>query len=234
MYLDKNGLPVQADGDANDQLQRVGMIATGLKISPRKDFPVSEIKALKALKTILQPRPGVFVRNPETSANNCSADQIVSALSAFVIYNESTESLKLFLKMMLRLGFAQNYKDGLNSSTHTKLPDFMFLRAMPLFSRTSWLTWPLAWIFDAYLLVMVVSDWLYKLSQKDPSDCNNTVMTLAVCKLAKPTVFSLLATSLAKALRLDFSSRLARYHRSESGGNPEIAQLWEPICKYLF
>lgn len=30
MNLDNNGLPVQSDGDANDQLQRVGFIAVGV------------------------------------------------------------------------------------------------------------------------------------------------------------------------------------------------------------
>lgn len=232
MYVDRYGLPVQRDGDNKDQLHRVGMLVSADVINGTMVQPVHEL----ALKQSLQPAPGIFSRSVGSDVLNCSADQIISALCALLLLEKgSSRSVRnAFLRMITRLGFAQNIKDGLNDSTHKKIPDFMALRALPIFLRNSWITWPLALIFDLYVPVLVLGDWWYKRTDKDPADCNNTVLTLVTCVIVKPTPISLFSVWLAKKLKLDFAARLERYHRAESGGNPEVAFDWQPICERYF
>lgn len=260
MNIDANGLPVQADGDAMDQLQRCGMIAVGQTISHRLGVYPADLlprDPMVAIVTDLQPRPGVFVRHPGADPCNCSADQIIAALGGYIINGISTKHI--FREMITRGGFAQNTRDGLNGdNTKWKLPDFMFLRAAPLFSRSSRWLYPIAMIADLYLLIMAASAVL----DRDPDhvDHNNTILTLAVCSMVMPTPVSWIARKLfTRFLPYNYGcmwsvaidgapldpinkmnafypvyGSLRWYHRASSGGNPEIARLWAPICATLF
>ncbi len=267
MNLDKNGLPVQADGDANDQLQRVGMIVVGEELSTYQDA-FQKIPTLWALREGLQPEPGVYTRFFGGATNNVSADQLIAALGAHVAMGNTKQCWLMFKAMAKRLGFAQNYKDGLDGSARTKLPDFMFLRALPLFARMRWLLYPLALISDALLILAALSsvgpvfkDDSIIPRQRGPDDVddNNTILTLAVCSARMPTPLSFLARKIYSSLRpwnygceghqsydevglscVKYSvhhpvyGALRWYHRKESGGNPEIAELWKPICERYF
>jgi hypothetical protein len=229
MYLDRYGLPTQENGDGNDCLQRVGMILTADALNDK--VPASNLLFGLALR--LQPSPGIFTRYVGGNTNNVSADQLVSALCASLAWNLHEIVLAMFVRMALRLGFAQNYVDGLNDDPRWKLPDFMLLRTMPLFARASWAFYPIAYMFDLYLLVMVLGDWIYLKTDKDPADINNTLMTVVLCREIKPTPISWLAYKIWPKLRPGIYSWLERYHRPESGGNIEIAQMWKPICDKL-
>jgi hypothetical protein len=230
MFTDQYGLPVQSNQDANDQLQRVGMIAVASVLTP---MPTS-VPVWTALEKNLQPSPWVFSRFTGGQTNDVSADQLISALGAFIADENAPEAWGMFKAMIKRLGFAQNTVDGLGGSQAKQVPDFMFLRAMPLFCRMSWWAWPLAWLFDLFLIAMVLGDYYYKQTDPDPADCNDTVLTLVVTRIKKPTWVSWLACALAKMLKLNFSGRLTRYYRAETGANPWIAEIWQPLCKRYF
>jgi len=87
-------------------------------------------------------------------------------------------------------GFAQNIVDGLDGEPgHIKIPDFMLLRALPLFVRISKLLYPVAVFVDLYLVVAALSAcgpvWadgslLPHKRTPDDVDHNCTIVTLAV------------------------------------------------------
>jgi hypothetical protein len=235
MNLDKDGLPIQADGDAKDQLHRIGMILIGYMVT-RKPIapPQNMLKMFYALTGILQPSPGVFIRHKGSTPDDVSCDQLIGALCGLISIGARASAKAMFLQMIRRFGFAQNIVDGLNGdSTTKKIPDFMLFRAMPLFCRFSSWAYPFAIIFDAYLLALVIGDYIYLHTDKDPADVNNTLMTVAVCSAIMPTPFSALAKWLWPKLCPGIYQRLERYHRAEALGNPEIAELWKPIVERI-
>ncbi len=262
MNVDKYGLPVQADGDANDQLQRVGMILVGGILRPDLEMMPIEDTCFYALndKEKLQPKPGVYVRYVGGDPANVSADQLISALAAHVATENPKQVWRMFYRMLLRLGFAQNYKDGLSGSTKTKLPDFLLLRALPLIPRgllPRALAYPLACACDVLLVLAACSavgpvwkDNVLLPSKRGPDDVDdgNTILTLAICAARVPTPLSWLARKIYAKLRPwnygchdetwedhhPVYGALRWYHRAESGGNPEIAELWKPICERYF
>lgn len=233
MFVDQFGLPTQENGDANDQLQRVGMILVANDIGSPPSLPGLAFSCFIGMQKNLQPKPGTFRRHTTANPNNCSADQIVSALCALLV-TDSNYCLRLaMVNCIKRLGFAQNYMDGLNDSKWPKIPDFMWFRAAPIFMRTFNIKW-LHYFADLYLIVLVLGDWLYLKTDKDPADINNTLLTLATCLHVKPTAISRYAARLWPKLRKDISFWLQRYHRRSAGGNPEIAYQWEPIIAMMF
>lgn len=274
MHLDKYKLPVQVDGDANDQLQRVGMIQTAFVYNSeiKTDTDLGgitvhnlDIATKHALLNQLQPRPGIYTRFVGSNTNNVSADQLISALTYWIASGNVKQAAWMFYRMVCRLGFAQNYKDGLNDSSSTKLPDFMLLRSLSLFSRIHWSLWPIAVVIDLSLMLAALASvgpvWRDEkgFSKRTPDDVDDNllILILTVCRAKMPTPLSWLAAKLYTKCRpwnygcihsetingimtqdLDYFSpvfgALRRYHRSGSGGNPEIAELWKPIVeKYL-
>jgi hypothetical protein len=235
MNVDENGLPIQSDGDKNDQLNRLGYIAAVSALTPREQYcQVSPSIALWGMSSLLQISPGVFTRYHGGDPNDVSADQLIPVLCGFTAWSYKKNIRRMFISMMKRFGFAQNTVDGLNGDYKTKkLPDFMFFRAMPLFCRASWWTYPLAWIFDLYLFVLALGDYYYLKTDKDPADVNNTFLTISVCALIKPTLWSILAKELWLRLCPNIYERLQRYHRAESGGNPDLAEIALPLLKKL-
>ena len=273
MHLDSHGLPVQSNGDPNDQLQRCGMVVVGADLEGNVyAVPLDTVFDCKhAVEELLQPKPGTYVRYVGGDPNTVSADQLIGALAAHVSLKNTKQVGRMFLAMCRRLGFAQNTKDGLDASnTKTKLPDFMLLRALPLFARAHWLLYPAALLADLLLIALALSavgpvfpDGAILPRRRGPDDVddNNTVLTLAVCRSRMCTPLGLLACKIYGALRpwnlgcseTTFSQRgdltvaninshayhpvygaLRHYHREEAGGNPEVAELWKPICKRYF
>lgn len=242
MHLDVNGLPIQSDGDAADQLQRTGFIAVGVALDGDMDVlpQTMFVNCMTALVAngLLQPTKGVFRRNASANPNTCSADQLIPVIAQRLLHN---------FRLDVRL-FAQN--------THTIegkrkfLPDILFFRAAPMYFRRSLLRY----IFDLLLilqaLVAVGPVWrddagLARRSLDDVDDANG-IITLAVCHELNPTFLSKLACRLYAWLRPtnygvtklgspnNIQGALDWYNRPESGGNPEIAQLWAPVVKRIF
>lgn len=272
MFLDGNGLPVQQDGDANDQLQRCAMIVAGVYLD-KSDFArnvkvtglVLPGRCVNALEKELQPRPGIYNRYPGGDERNVSGDQLISALAAWIALRDFAQAGWLTLRILLRGGFAQNTRD-MYGRTDWKLPDYIFIRSLPLMCRVHWALYPLALVFDVLLVLSALAvalpvwrdDKGFTKRTPDDVDQNVSVMTFAVCRAVMPTPFSMLASKLFSKLmpwnygcmKPDTSMGLQNvyfenfyppvygalrwYHRAESGGNPEIAELWRPIVeKYL-
>lgn len=211
MNLDKFGLPATRlpDGtmDSNDTLQRCGMIATGEQLlNSHSDLGWD---CLTALGTKLQPKPGIYVRYPGADPANCSADQILSALAYWIASGNTKQALLIGLRMVLRLGFAQNYKDGLDGTDRIKLPDFMALRALPLLLRAHWCLFPFAVVSDVLLLMQALAaigpvwrdDKGFTKRTPDDVDSNLIILTLAVCRARMSTPLSWLAAKLYAKLR---------------------------------
>lgn len=140
MYLDADNLPVQENGDANDQLQRCAMVVQGVVLceqEKRADTLTCFDASLNALCTTHQPKWGIYVRHKGADPRNCSGDQLISALAAWVTTGRWWQAMKLTLRILMRGGFAQNTLDGLDGGENTKkkLPDFILLRALPLMWR---------------------------------------------------------------------------------------------------
>jgi hypothetical protein len=76
---------------------------------------------------------------------------------------------------------------------------------------------------DIFLISLMLSDLFYYRTDKDPADCNNTFITLLTCSKVQPTVLSKWVWNTWRKYGA-FEARLRRYHRAESGGNPEIAE----------
>jgi hypothetical protein len=251
MNLDHDGLPVtlEADGSLNpaDQLQRLGMIAAGEELSGIK-FDAMKRDALEALIGLHAGR-GEFRRHGLGKLTDVSADQLISALAALVICDIKDLAEDMTGAMLDRNGFAQNIHDGLNGDhTKLKIPDFMFFRASPLICRINLWLYPLALIFDLFLVIMAISAVIYAKRSPDNVDQNNTILTIAVCSKKFETPWSWLARKIfGKFLPYNFGcgglpecparhpviGSLLWYHRAPAG-NPEIAELWRPICKRYF
>jgi len=220
------GLPVQADGDANDQLNRVGMCLLSGMLPPAQHLEYAE-----ALLGVLQPRPGVYVRYPGGNPNTVSCDQLIPALAFWVRWADLGQVRAMWTAMWRRWGFAQNTRDGLGPSTRWKVPDLMVLRALPLFARG--LGWG-HYVADVYLLVLILSDYIYLRVYKDPVDINCTLATLYVCKVYRSSIISRFTWWLWPRLRPHIYADLQRYYRAEAGGNEWIAELWEKTIQRGF
>ena len=119
MYLDEHGLPTQRDGDKNDQLQRVSMVAIGEHMTKTHSDLGWDCLVALAREDRLQPSPGVYVRHVGSNPNNVSADQLISVLAYWIASGNTKQALFMLGRMMLRFGFAQNYKDGLDGTERT-------------------------------------------------------------------------------------------------------------------
>jgi hypothetical protein len=200
--VDKFGLPVNIDPetglpDPNDQLQRVGMLAAASELGASGIAEDNFHIYSRALFTDLQPTPGIYTRYRGAPTNNVSADQLISPLCFWVAISTCKAAGKdarkqilwMLLRCLARLGFAQNYKDGLGADSKTKIPDFMLARALPLFVRASRLLYPLALAADLLLVVLALAAvgpvWGdgkgFRRRGPDDVDDNNTILTLMVC-----------------------------------------------------
>lgn len=242
MNLDSNGLPVQADGDANDQLQRVGMIVVGAALGGN-DSVLPQQLVVDCFAALvpggeLTPEKNVYRRNSAANPNTCSADQLIPVIAHRAIHK---------LPVPRRL-FAQN--------THTiegkrkLLPDLLFLRAAPLYFRHS----VLRYLFDLLLPMMAyfATGKVWKDDQgfadRSPDDVDdaNGIITMAVCHDINPTPMSKYACRLYARRRPtnfgvtklgaqnNIQGALEWYNRAESGGNPELAALYKPIVERVF
>lgn len=216
MNTDKYGLPIQADGDAYDQLQRVGMIAVGQLLGS----PLSTVDMDYALRWMLQLQAGTYRRYYETDVtNDVTADQLIPTVAYWSITENRSEL------GAMRWVFAQNTRrqGALNEKT---IPDFMLLRAIPLIIRGYGLPYLVLACIDVLLLCAVVAFNIQNRGFDDVDD-NNLIVTLISCRAHRPTIISYLAAKLYRATRA-YSPEYAlqRYHRRESGGNPEIAEQW--------
>lgn len=251
MHTDEYGLPMQADGDRQDQLNRVGLLLTALWLSPIKG--TNGLRLLGGLFNLLQPRRGVYTRFTGSPENNVTADQLLPVLACYISARNKRGALWMLFRLLCRLGFAQNTRKI--EGGKWKLPDFMLLRALPLLCRIHWVTYPLALIADLYLLVTALAcrlpvwrdDSLLPVKRSpDDVDDNNAICTFVTCRKILPTPVSIVAARLYGALRPvnygvtklgaenNIIGALRWYHRAESGGNPEVAEVYRELVNEVF
>jgi hypothetical protein len=226
MKVDELGLPIQRDFDANDQLNRVGLLS------------LSSERWYQQL-TKLQVTPGVYRRHGKADPNNVSGDQLVPVFAAAMRWDKR-EFGQLTLRMLGRFGFAQNTHD--TDGTRKRLPDFLLPRVLPLITR-AYLPSVLVCPFDILLVIQVLlalvpyktMDDNFKLHRRSPDDVDqdvNLCATLYACNLKKSTLLSRVAVRIYEENRPEslggspsVEGALRWYHRSEAGGNPEVGEV---------
>jgi len=225
MHLDANGLPVQADGDAEDQLCRIGWI---LATRP-KGLLQPYWQALR-VGGLLTDGFTKFKRHANGDSRNVSGDQLVAVFCAAKVVGWRLLQRRLTLGMLIRLGFAQNYR-RLNQNT-LKIPDLLLHRVLPIVARFARLPRPLLELIDALLLLPMTIISLLSFRGPDSVDDTNHVVTLIAC--GNETFVAKLCILLYDKYRapnygttiLGYKSSVegavAWYNRAESGGNPEI------------
>lgn len=222
MHLDEFGLPVQKNGDNQDQLQRVGMIGVGQQLN--KDMILLNYGVINdALLVGLQPSEGLYRRFTGGPLNTATGDQLVPVMAYWTIKRNAYEMDGM------RWVFAQNTISIFGGSK--TVPDFILFRMIPFLVRMHWVLYPLCVIMDVLLILAVISR-IWAGSETDTDD-NNTIITVAVCKAIMPTPLSFIAAKLYKYGRRapGLVGALRAYHAASTGGNPEVAELWVPIVK---
>ena len=246
MHVDKYGLPTQNNGDANDQLARVSMLVVGDNYD--------HMHYADALFNLLHLDAGIYTRYIGADPRSTSADQLISALAAFTSVNAPTYAIQIMVKCLKRFGFAQNTINTLDGSNTKQTPDFMLIRALPLFLRTSKLLYPLTLIGDVLLVLAAIAAvgpvWKdnkgFATRSPDDVDDNVIILTLIACRTRMPTLLSRLACKIyAKYRPWNYGCKLDNpfftyhpvvgamlwYHRAASGGNPEVAEAIIPLIQ---
>lgn len=242
MRLDKYGLPVQADGDRGDQLNRVGILA------------LSDEAWYKKL-TYLYCYPGKYVRHINGNPNNVSGDQLVPVFAAQMLTTHPQRDARfgdITLAMFKRLGFAQNTHDT-TPGKRKLLPDFLLHRVLPFIARVYvpvysggpfsqlkvYIGHAIVCLADTALFLNTLVTVIDLRSRNNPDHVDpfvNACATLYSCNVYRPTYLSKLSarmleagaintTGFADAKRTGLSpvmSGLVWYHRADSGGNPEV------------
>lgn len=248
MHLDRYGLPCQADGNCADQLNRVGLILVAeheKRWHKGADLNVLYMYCLVRATDCAALGQGTYTRFIGSTPDDVTCDQLVPTICAWVMRGNDIALGLMFMAMVRRFGFAQNVHKQGEPNTKT-IPDFMVARTMPIFIRYSKWLYPLALVFDLYLIVMALSLIIQASRDPDAVDDNNTLVTLYTCKVRHPTFVSRLAAYLYKRFRptnlgvtkLDeknhIQGAMAWYHRADNGGNPEIAEMFRPIIEEHF
>lgn len=258
MYLDAHGFPTESNGDANDQLCSCGLISAGLALGGDIEAIPLDCFANTALIFALQPRQGVYIRHVNGDPSDVSADQLIPVMAAWAARRDEGQLFRMILRMIERLGFAQNWKrlDGSRKFS----PDFMLIRALPIALRTHWIFYPLCLIFDVLLpLQAIFGNFITKDDSiipryrgLDDVDTRVFIVTMIVARKLYPTPFSLITPWLYRVLcprnfgvtllgsKNNVQGQLDWYHRNtfrrpgEAAGNIEIARLFEPLVEEVF
>jgi hypothetical protein len=258
MHVDELGLPIQADGDKEDQLQRSGMLLVGEILNRRVLNRTGSCKAVTGISAYtlisgifdnLQVKPGIYVRHKQSDPRTTSGDQLIPVFASIALFGMWWEWFTLTARLLLRAGFAPNYIER----GKVKVPDFILVRALPLILRIHWIFYPICYIFDVLLLLAAESAAAHRVWRDgegftdrslDDVDDNNTIITLLTCAHHYSTPLSKLALDIYLTKRpknkgntiLGYKEpavgALFWYHRKESGGNPEIAELYKELLQH--
>lgn len=208
--------------------------------------------------------PGIYVRHPDPTkwTNNpdtTSRDQLVPLIAYCGAYQDYSRLWRLFHAVLKRGFFAQNTLDIGAGETKKKISDTM-LGHLGLFIRAGghWTLplYPLLLVTDTLdligtLLEMIPVHWEEnnkRLRTRDLGDVddNNTIVAHLLAATFKPTPISWLNRHIYALTRpLNYGNTnfgesnrvmgaLSWYHRSEAGGNPEMAELYRPLIEKYF
>lgn len=230
MNLDTNGLPVQADGDALDQLNRVGILA------------LSDGHWKLQMQMLEVDPPGVMVRHIGANPNNVSGDQLVPAFACTMVKRDGYFR-DMVGQLLKRFGFAQNTHD--TDGSRKLVPDFLLHRVIMFIARVY--APRLAPLADVVLFINTLVTVIDLRLRNDPDHVDpfvNAVATLYSCNVYRPTYLSKLSARMLERWSIKtlgdndsyapyamnpISSNviggLRWYHRAASGGNPEIGEV---------
>ena len=216
--------------------------------------PKSRSLRTQQIFDLLEIKPGIYVRHPDPSKwyadpSTTSRDQLMGVVAACAATGDRGRLWRLFKAVMRRGGFAQNTKRNWGE-VGWKIPDPMFF-TFGLFIRAGCLGWfyPLLLIHDLFDLVGTLTQILLprwdenrrRLVRRcmDDVDDNNTVISVLLAVAILPTPLSWVNRKLYARFRpMNFGctelgetnrvqGALSWYHREgESGGNPEMAELY--------
>jgi len=209
-------------------------------------------------------QPGVYVRHPDpthwySNPETTSRDQIVPVIAYCAAYHDYARLWRLFVATAKRGFFAQNILDTGEGETKVKVPDTM-IGHLGLFIRAGgeWTAplYPLLFITDTVDLIGTIIDVIplhweetgKKLRSRDLGDVddNNTIIADLLAARYKPTPISWLNRQIYALTRpINYGNTvlgesnpvmgaLAWYHRTEAGGNEEIAELYRPLVEEYF
>jgi hypothetical protein len=227
--FDRHGLIVQSNGDGGDTGQRTGMFY----------YVHHDPEGFSRALDVLEVEPGLYVRHPfqddfRDKIPRFSRDQqrpIVIALGKYRMYDRLWRITK---NHMLRLGKYQNKDIAGPSHMGEYIRAFRFKPLYPVLLATD------AMLIVGSLEAAVVSRW-------DPgfTDDNNHLMALLQAQDVMPTPLSWVARKLYRNFRAPsvgsshfgescpVQGALLWYHRTESGGNPLIAEAYRPLVRDL-
>lgn len=232
-YIDERGLPTQADGDAEDQLCRIGWLLTTRAGGAPLPYGVLAANLKRGLVSDLRYSTTRWMRHAAGDPANVSGDQLVPVFAATLVQGMGREFNALALGMLFRLGFAQNYR-RLNERT-LKIPDPLLHRVLPFLVRRYLPLRPIVELCDLLLLLPMTLVSLLSFRGKNDVDDINHIVTLIACELATPNNFvARLCVLLYDRYRApshanDLNPQLTGpegaiewYNRADSGGNPEV------------
>lgn len=271
MNFDSNGLIVTLKNDGGDSCSEEGrywflywlnfVLISNYDITlklPRREHP-------SILTNKLEVSPGIYVRNPldHNTPETTSRDQLLPIIWYCAAYKDYKRLWRLFVKVLLRGGFAQNYiKNG-----KFKIPDQMWTSMGAFIRAGSWYTqifYPVLLLFDTLELIDILiavlvpytwnsefliwykpNTWFTLRSLGDVDD-NNRDISLLAATWFKATPISFLNRIIWGKFRppnlgntvLGYKNNclaaIAWYHDPSNNGNIEIVELYRvPIETFL-
>jgi hypothetical protein len=229
IHFDIYNLIVQSDGDGGDTAQRTGMFF----------YVHGDRLAFEAALNRLEMSPGIYARHPyqegfRSNPARFSRDQqrpLVIALGKYRMYDRLK---RLTVEHVKRFGKYQN----LDFIGPTNISEYIrAFRAQALY--------PVLYFSDLGLLTDSILNVASSYFNRDQTDDNNHVLTLLQSQDIMPTPVSWLARKIYKYFRArnfgntilgedsPIQGALAWYHRSESGGNPLIAESYRELIQNL-
>ncbi len=209
-------------------------------------------------------QPGIYVRHPDPtrwSANpdTTSRDQLVPVIAYCAAYQDYARLGRLFRAILARGLFAQNTLDTGEGEIQRKIPDTMighiglFIRAGGYYTVA---LYPLLIVTDTIDLIGTIieaiplhwdeTDKRLRTRGLGDVDDNNTVLAHLMAARFKPTPIAWLNRQLYALSRANnygnselgesnpVMGALVWYHRPESGGNPDLAELYRPLIEVYF
>jgi hypothetical protein len=208
--------------------------------------------------------PGVYVRHPDrakwySDPETVSRDQLVPVIAFCGAYEDYPRLWRLFSAVAKRGFFAQNTLRIGDGDKNWKVPDTM-IGTLGLFIRAGgWYTaplYPILFVTDTADLIGTLFESIplhweernHRLRFRESRDVddNNAIIAHLMSAKFKPTPVSWLNRQIYALMRPsndgnsvlgesnNVMGALAWYHRSEAGGNPEIAELYRPLIEEYF
>lgn len=208
--------------------------------------------------------PGIYIRHPDpnkwySNPESTSRDQVMPVIAYCAVAEDHARLWRLFKATASRGMFAQNVLRLGDGETRKKIPDPMHLNVAQFIRAGGWWTapfYPLLYFFDAIEIVgtlitalplhlkddTIIPRW----KTPDDVDDNNIVVQHLLAAHFKPTPLSEFNRYLYSVTRpQNFGNTvlgeknavmgaLVWYHRTERGGNPEMAELYRPLVEKYF